>query len=166
MRRPIALFAIYATIHGHIKQTISFLGRLARRDRWFPCSRRRRSNQPEWSDGACRVSCDGVDRVILYRPIGLCFAANRDCSITRHSAGIVPALLDHSETPTGRLRYMARMAAQTTLSRGDLFEARFADQWPPPARLAVWNAAIGIASHCNSGDSPVLMRGTTGIRDE
>jgi hypothetical protein len=69
------------------------LGRLARRGWLLPGTRDCRSDQPGCSAGAWRPSRDGADRQVRHPSVGACFAADRDCAVTGHPMGLVPALL-------------------------------------------------------------------------
>jgi Chromate transporter len=66
---------------------------VAERGRWLPSSCRRRPDQPGCSDGASRLSRDGVDRLVRHRPVEPRVAANRTCPVTGCQVGLVPALL-------------------------------------------------------------------------
>src|SRR3989337_454757 len=68
-------------------------GRLDWRGRWLHSSRRCRCDQPGCSDVACRLSRDGVDRLVCHRPVSPRLAANRACHVTGDQVGLVPALL-------------------------------------------------------------------------
>ncbi|MGH9881667.1 MAG: hypothetical protein ACRD6N_09555, partial [Pyrinomonadaceae bacterium] len=109
-----------------------FLGRLARHDCQLPSSRHRRPYQPGCSDGACRPSGDGLDRLVRHRPFELRFAANGLVSslgtkwgLFRHYWVLFKLLINVFANivlliymPT--LDYFAGVAADTTLSAGDL----------------------------------------------
>jgi len=82
--------------------------------------------------GVLRPIVDPVPRFpARNKRFHLALAGNRDRSVTRHGVGIVPALLGHRETATGRLRHRrlvttdedhwlhgTHFAARTMLSRG------------------------------------------------
>ena len=55
---------------AHVTSSVGWL----RRGRRLPGSRRRRPDQPGCSDGACRLSRDGLDRLVRHRPV-LCLAS-------------------------------------------------------------------------------------------